>query len=294
MKKKPSILELIKKRVVILDGAMGSMLIAQGLQPGTPSENWNLSNPLKIKEIQKSYFDSGSDAVLTNTFGGTRIKLEAHKQGNRCEEYNKKAVEIAREICPEDCYVAGDIGPTGVFLPPVGKATIELFKENYLEQAKILANEGVDFFFVETMVDIKEAETAVKAIKKVSNLPIMASMTYQKTKKDYFTIMGNDVKSCVQSLVKSGADVIGANCTITSSEIIDLVPILRELTDKPISIKPNAGKPQLKEEKIVYPVTPDEFAQDIKKIVEYKARVIGGCCGTNPLFIERIARIFKR
>ncbi|MHA1220733.1 MAG: homocysteine S-methyltransferase family protein [Candidatus Heimdallarchaeota archaeon] len=267
---KPSVLELIKQRVLVLDGAMGSMLISQGLPAGLPPENWNVTNPEKVRKAHEGYFTAGSDAVLTNTFGGSRLKLDAHGFGDKVKEYNLSAVELAREVCPD-----------------------EDFYETFLEQAKILATAKVDFFFVETMMDVKEAEAAVKAIKKVSNVPIFVSITYQKTKRGYFTIMGDTVEDCVEILTQAGADVIGANCTIGSDEMIDLVPLLKEHSKKPILVKPNAGKPQLVSGKTIYPTSASDFARDISQMVELGARIVGGCCGTNPLFISKIVEQVK-
>ncbi len=294
MRNKKHILDLVKERVVILDGAMGSLLINQGLQIGIPPESWNVTNPEKVQKIHLNYYNAGSDVVLTNTFGGSRLKLSAHNHGERVEEYNIKAVEIAREICPEEGYVAGDVGPSGKFLPPVGKVTLDDFEETFLEQTRTLANAEVDFFFIETMVDLKEAESAVKAAKRTSNLPIFVSITYKKTKRGYFTIMGNSVDQCVNTLRKAGADVIGANCTLSSNEMIDLIPQIRQFTDLPIVAKPNAGKPQLIEGKTVYLTSSKDFAEDIFQMVEKEADIVGGCCGTNPQFIEKIVQRVKR
>ncbi len=288
-----SILDLINEHVVLLDGAMGSELISTGLPAGTPSESWNVTAPEKVKQIHKSYFDAGSDAVFTNTFGGTRIKLDAQQHGDKVEEYNAKAVEIVRSVCPENCFVGGDIGPTGKFLPPVGKATIDDFSENFLEQAKILAENGIDFFFIETMMDIKEAEAAVLAARKVGNIPIFASITYQKTKRGYFTVMGNSIEQCVTILEKAGADVIGANCTIGSDDMIKLIIQLRDATKLPICAKPNAGMPELRNGETVYPTNAEDFARDIVQIVNARANVVGGCCGTDPRYIRKIAEILK-
>lgn len=290
---KKTILDLVKERVVILDGAMGSQLLAAGLQPGTPSEKWNVEHPEIIQRIQKSYFDAGSDVVLTNTFGGTRIKLEAFNQGDKVEEYNSVAVENAHSICPERGLIAGDIGPTGLFLPPVGKATIDDFYENFLEQAKILAENKVDLFFIETMMDIQEAAAAVKAAKKATNIPIIASITFQKTKRGFFTVMGNSIVDCANILSNLGVDVIGANCTITSEEMIDLVPELRKVTSLPISVKPNAGKPELKNGSTFYPTTSEGFSKDIQKMIINGANIVGGCCGTDQSFIEKIFEIVQ-
>lgn len=272
---------------------MGSLLMAKGLSPGNPPESWNVSNPVKVQEIHQDYFKAGSDAVLTNTFGGSRLKLEAHDHGDKIEEYNQKAVELAKSVCPDGCYVAGDIGPSGKFLPPLGDVSIDDFFNNFLEQASILAKAGADFFFIETMVDLLEAEAAVKAAKKVSNIPIFASITYQKTKRGYFTIMGNSVDHCIDILEKAGASVIGANCTIGSDEMIDIVPLMKAGTEKPISVKPNAGKPNLIYGETVYPTKPINFAQDLTKMIFHGARIVGGCCGTNPEFIKVITRQLK-
>ncbi|MBN1330213.1 MAG: homocysteine S-methyltransferase family protein [Candidatus Heimdallarchaeota archaeon] len=293
MKVKQSILDLIKNRIVILDGAMGSLLIDEGLPAGLPPENWNITHPEIIQKIQKSYYDAGSDAVLTNTFGGSRIKLAALKHGEKVEEYNTAAVENARAICPEGRLIAGDIGPSGIFLPPIGNATEDILLENFFEQAKILAENEVDFFFIETMMDLQEAELAVQAVKKVTNLPIIASITYQKTKRGFFTIMGNTVVDCSTRLAKAGANIIGANCTITSEEMVDLVPTLKEATSLPISVKPNAGKPELRDGKIYYPTTTENFAKNILKMVQEKVSIVGGCCGTNPQFIKKIIEKIK-
>ncbi|MCG3215809.1 MAG: homocysteine S-methyltransferase family protein [Candidatus Heimdallarchaeota archaeon] len=291
MVNKSSILELIDERIIILDGALGSLLISQGLPAGMPPEIWNITNPDNIKRIHKEYFDAGSDVVLTNTFGGSRLKLLAHKQGNSIEEYNKKAVELAREVCSNEGYIAGDIGPSGVFLPPVGQATIEDFEENFAEQSQILSDAEVDLFFIETMVDLKEAETAVKVAKSVSNLPIFASITYQKTKKGYYTIMGDSVEQCVNVLERAGADAIGANCTIGSDDMIDLIPQIKQFTQLPIISKPNAGKPQLIQGETVYQASPKEFADDILQMVKSGSCIVGGCCGSNPEFIKEIKQL---
>ena len=288
-----SILDLINERIVVLDGAMGSTLIAAGLKGGIPPESWNIERSELIKKVHSDYFAAGADVVLTNTFGGTRIKLEALKHGDKVEEYNTAAVEIARDVCPKGGYVAGDIGPTGKFLPPVGKITIDDFYENFLEQAKILADSNVDLFFIETMSDINEAVSAVKAVKKVSNAPIIASITYQKTKRGYFTIMGNTIEDCTMALVFAGADVIGANCTIGSDDMIDIIPLLKKATKLPICAKPNAGIPELRAGETFYPTTPKQFTQDILQMIEKEANVVGGCCGTSPEFIKMIAEAVK-
>ena len=273
---------------------MGSRLIDLGLQPGTPPESWNITHPEKIKQIHLEYFSAGSDIVLTNTFGGSRLKLEAHGHGDKVKEYNTRAVELAKEICPPNSYIAGDVGPSGKFLPPVGSITEQEFLENFIEQTTILAEADVDLFFIETMVDLKEAEIAVKAAKRVSNIPIFASITYKKTKRGFFTIMGDSIEQCSEVLKEAGADAIGANCTISSEDMIDLIPLIANSTDLPIIAKPNAGQPQLVEGRTIYMSIPAEFTHDIQQMIKNGAKIVGGCCGSNPEFINEMSNQIKR
>lgn len=272
---------------------MGSLLLSAGLSSGEPPERWNVTRPEKVREIHQAYFSAGSDIVLTNTFGATRAKLSRKKEEQNVEEYNTHAVEIARSVCPEAAYVAGDIGPTGDFLPPVGNATVEKFQTNFREQARILSDAGVDLFFIETMCDIREAEAAVKAAKSVSSIPVFVSMTYKKTKRGFFTIMGDSVETCIKRLEPLKVNAIGANCTVESSEMVELIPSLNQFTDLPIIAKPNAGTPRLRHGETVYTATPEDFAKDIKRMVVEGASIVGGCCGTDPKYLEKIAATLR-
>ncbi|KPJ62344.1 hypothetical protein AMJ44_15710 [candidate division WOR-1 bacterium DG_54_3] len=287
---KGSILDLAKRRVVLFDGAMGSTLISLGLPEGECPESWNLTHPEVISDIHQKYLEAGADVIQTNTFGANRLRLASFGYNNRVEEINIRAVEIAKKVCPKDKFVAGDIGPCGDFLEPMGKFSIEELEKSFLEQAKALAppKGGVDFFSIETMCDLREAMIATEAIKTVSDLPIFVSMTFDKKPKGYFTIMGNTISECATNLKKAGADVIGANCTLGSAEMIGLVEELRKGTDLPIIIQPNAGKPELIGGKLVYRQDPESFAEDIRKTVNAGANFVGGCCGTTHEFIREI------
>jgi 5-methyltetrahydrofolate--homocysteine methyltransferase len=285
---KNSILDLAKKRVVLFDGGMGSTIVFLGLPEGECPEIWNLSHPEVIKDIHRKYLEAGADVIETNTFGANRLRLASFGYENQVEELNIRAVKIAKKVRPEDKFVAGDIGPSGGFLKPLGKFSIEELEESFLEQAKALAQAGVHFFSIETMYDLREAISAIRAIKKVSDLPIFVSMTFDKKTKGYFTLMGNAISECATELKKAGADVIGANCTLGSEEMMGLVDQLRKSTDLPIIIQPNAGKPELIEGKLTYPQDPENFGEDMKKIVKAGANFVGGCCGTTPEFIREI------
>jgi 5-methyltetrahydrofolate--homocysteine methyltransferase len=287
---KKSILDLAKKRVVLFDGAMGSTVISLGLPEGECPESWNLTHSDVIGDIHQKYLEAGADVIQTNTFGASRLRLASFGYDNRVEEINIRAVEIAKKVCPEGKYVAGNIGPCGGFLKPMGKFSIEELEKSFLKQAKALAppKGGVDFFSIETMCDLREAMIAIKVIKTVSDLPIFVSMTFDKKPKGYFTMMGNTISECATELKKAGADVIGANCTLGSGEMIGLVEKLRKSTDLPIIIQPNAGKPELIGGKLVYLQDSESFAEDIRKIVKAGANFVGGCCGTTHEFIREI------
>jgi 5-methyltetrahydrofolate--homocysteine methyltransferase len=285
---KNSILDLAKKRVVLFDGGMGSTLVSLGLPEGECPESWNLAHPEVIRDIHRKYLEAGADIIETNTFGANQLRLVSFGYDNRVEEINARAVKIAKEVCPEDKFVAGDIGPCGGFLKPVGKVSIEELEESFLEQAKALSQAGVDLFFIETMYDLREALTAIKAIKNVSDLPIFVSMTFDKKPKGYFTIMGNTISECASELRKAGADVIGANCTLGSKEMIGLIEELRKHTDLPIIAQPNAGKPEFVQNKLTYPQDSKSFVEDMMKIIKAGANFVGGCCGTTPEFISEI------
>jgi 5-methyltetrahydrofolate--homocysteine methyltransferase len=285
---KNSILDLAKKRVVLFDGGMGAILVSLGLPEGECPESWNLSHPEVIRDIHRKYFEAGADVIETNTFGANRLRLASFGYDNQVEELNARAVEIVKKVCPEDKFVAGDIGPCGGFLKPVGKVSIEELEESFLEQAKALAFGQVDFFSIETMYDLREAMSAVKAIKKVSDLPIFVSMTFDKKPKGFFTLMGNTISECGSKLKKAGADVIGANCTLGSKEMIGLIEELRKNTDLPIIAQPNAGKPEFVQNKLTYPQDSKSFAEDMMKIIKAGANFVGGCCGTTPEFISEI------
>jgi 5-methyltetrahydrofolate--homocysteine methyltransferase len=287
---KKSILDLAEERVVLFDGGMGSSLISLGLPEGECPESWNLTHSEVIKDIHRKYLEAGADVIQTNTFGASRLRLTSFGYENKVEDVNARAVEIAKKVCPEDKFVAGDIGPCGGFLEPMGKFSVKEFKGSFLEQAQALAppKGGVDFFSIETMCDLREALAAIKAIKMVSNLPIFVSMTFDKKPKGYFTLIGNTISECATELQKAGADVIGANCTLGSAEMIGLAEELRKSTDLPIIIQPNAGKPELICRKLVYQQDSESFAEDIRRIVKAGANFVGGCCGTTPEFIREI------
>ncbi|MEA2005210.1 MAG: homocysteine S-methyltransferase family protein [Acidobacteriota bacterium] len=291
---KSNILDLITERIVLLDGGMGTELINNGFPSGACPELWNVENPGIIKKIQKNYFDAGSDAILTNSFGGNTIKLSAYNLEERCYELNYEAARIANEVKPDGKFVGGSIGPTGKFLKPTGNFIEEEFEESFTKQAKALSDGKVDFILIETQYDIKEALCAFRASKRVSSVPVFVTMTFNIYPKGYFTIMGNSVKQCIEEFMANEVPVIGANCTLNSKDMANLIKTMRQATTLPLIAKANAGQPVLDSNGIVqYTQTVKEYVKYIPQIIKNGANIIGGCCGTDPKYIRQMAKIIK-
>jgi 5-methyltetrahydrofolate--homocysteine methyltransferase len=286
-------MELVEQRTVVFDGAMGTMLFAAGLKSGDIPELWNTEKPEVVKSVHSQYFDAGVDVVHTNTFGGTTIKLHQKGLSDRMEAINLAAVKLARSVCPENGFVAGDLGPTGKMLKPLGDASSEELLESFYHQASVLLKGGADLISIETMFSLEEAVAAIRGAKKAGDCPIVAALTYNKTPNGFFTIMGEGVEQCVSAFEAEGVDVIGSNCNLGSEDMIDLVRDLRQQTQKPILIQPNAGKPVQKEGVTIYEQTAENFAADIKKIVQSGANMVGGCCGTNADFMQAVVDILQ-
>ena len=277
-------------KIVLFDGAMGSELIKRDLEPGKVPDLLNIEKANSVVEIHKSYYDAGSDMCQTNTFGATPLNLKRHDVEDRIKEIIENALDNIKKACPPGRLIVGDIGPTGEFRPPVGNASSEDWYLSFSTQVKLLEN-GVDLWHIETISDIEEMLAAVRAIKDISNKPIIASITYNKTKRGFFTIMGDSLEKCINSLENENVDVIGTNCTLGSNEMLDLLKQAIELTNKPISVKPNAGKPRLEGLRTSYEQPIEEFVKDIHEMIKLGAKIVGGCCGTSPKTISEIRKI---
>ena len=288
-----SILERAQSRTVILDGAMGTMLMAAGLAAGEVPERLNRDRPEQIMDIHRRYFEAGSDAVHTNTFGGNPIKLADRGAADEMSRLNRDAVRIARAVCPSDRYVAGDIGPTGKMMAPLGDVTREQMVEAFFAQAEALLSEGVDLISIETMFSLEEALAAVEGAQNAGAPLIVAATTYQQTKNGFFTVMGETPKQCASAFERAGVDGIATNCTLGSRDMIDLTRELREATDRPLLVQPNAGKPVTRKGVTFYEQTPEEFARDALAIREAGADMVGGCCGTDDRFIRGLVKILS-
>lgn len=291
---KHGLMEVITRKVVLFDGGMGTMLISSGLREWEVPESWNISKPDQLVEIHTAYLEAGAEVIQTNTFGANRIKLSSSDAGKELDpvEVNEKGVECARRAIDrfgaEDRFLAGEIGPTGLFYPPVGKLTDEEASKAFTEQARTLEKAGVDLFIIETMYDLREALAALKSVRRVSDRPVVIELTFEKKPRGYFTMMGDTPEKEIEAFLSEGASVMGANCTLASGDMIDLVSSFREMTDAPLVFQPNAGRPEMEHGVPAYKQHPQEFADDIEKMVRAGANAVGGCCGTNPDFIRAV------
>ncbi len=284
-------MDIIEKAIkdgLLFDGAMGTMLIREGLKGGKASELWILEKPDVVRNIHKSYFEAGSNVVTTNTFGGSPIKLSKVGLGKEVEEINKIAVQLAKEAAGDNKFVAGDIGPTGEMLKPFGTISSEEAVDCFAEQAEYLYKAGADLFIIETMFDIKESLAAINGVQSVSSLPIFATLTFEQKPTGFVTLMGNRVEDSMKRLVDAGAEAVGANCSIGSDKMVLLAGEIRDCIDSPVIIQPNAGIPEVKGLSIIYPEDEDFFSDNILSIKKIGVEIVGGCCGTTPEYIQRI------
>ncbi|MFZ0033364.1 MAG: homocysteine S-methyltransferase family protein [Sedimentisphaerales bacterium] len=298
---KISLRKKISEGIFLLDGAMGTQLIARGIKGGVCNDYLNIDSPDTIFGIHRAYFQAGSNAVLTNTFGANKFALGRHGLGDKVKEINTAAVKIARRAAGEGRYVLGDIGPSGDFLEPLGNLKADELANAFRQQAEVLLAGGVDGFIIETMTSLDEAAIAIEAVKSVScdELPVFASMAFDKVAKGFKTMMGVDVESAVAKMVSLDVNVVGFNCGTSSlDEYVELakkfVSAVNTLDKKVLVFaEPNAGKPELVDGRTIYKVSSEDFASAAEKIHSAGVNIIGGCCGTGPEHIKAIAEKIK-
>lgn len=288
------LISLLKRMIVVLDGATGTELIARGLSAGECPEHWNLLHPERVKEVHRKYYGAGSTIVLSNTFGGSRLKLEPYGLQDHVGEINRAGAMILKEVCPVGCFAGGDIGPTGKLLKPTGDFEPEDFQEIFEEQAFALQDGGVDLIAIETMYDLREAAIALRAALK-TGLPVFVTLPFIKKKKGFFTMMGDKPDECFRTLKEDGAAAVGTNCSLDHSQMVEFVESLSKASlSGPFIVKPNAGQPRLEGSTTVYDANPDEYVEAVTKMISAGASMVGGCCGTSPLFISKLAHELKR
>ena len=286
------LLKVAQTRVILFDGGIGTELIRHGFQSGECPEKWNIDKNDIVMSIHKSYFDAGADIITTNSFGGNTIKLSSYDMGDKCYDLNIAAAQLAVSVKPKDRWVAGSIGPTGKFLKPVGEYEEKDFENAFNEQIRGLKDGGIDVLLMETHYDLKELMCAIRAAQKISGCPpIFATMTFNKTPRGFYTIMGNPVTQSFKELKKIGVNVVGANCTLDSKDMSELVKIMRESTDLPILAQANAGQPSVTSKGVVYSQPLEDYVKYIPDMIKNGADFIGGCCGTNPEYIREMFKI---
>jgi 5-methyltetrahydrofolate--homocysteine methyltransferase len=279
---------LEEKKVIISDGAWGTELMKIGFKEGCP-EIWNLTHPEEVKKIAQSYIEAGSEIIMTNTFGGSFLKLKKYNLESQIIEINKIGVEISRAVANKSLVFAS-MGPTGEFLSPVGEITEKEMIENFIGQVKGFIQGKADGIVLETMSDINEVQCAIKAIRELSEMPVIVSMTFSMGPKGFATIMGITPEKFGETMEKEKVDAIGTNCTLSINDFISLVKSIKNSTSFPIWVKPNAGIPQIKNEKIFYPDTAEYMTGYIKDLIQQGAKIIGGCCGTTPQHIKLMVK----
>lgn len=275
----------------IFDGAMGTMLQAGGLKPGACPELMNIEHPDVVKSIHEAYIKAGSTIIETNTFGASTIKLEHYGLADRMTELNTAAVKIAKSAAGERAKVAGSMGPTGRFIQPLGDLDFEAAYQVFYEQSQALAAAGVDYFIIETCIDIQEMRAALLASKEAApKIPVICQLSYSE---DGRTVTGTDPQSAAVILAAMGADIIGVNCSLGPEQLVPIVKTLAENCQVPISVQPNAGMPYLDNGETKFPMGAVEFGTWGRKLVEAGASFLGGCCGTTPEHIKELAKNVK-
>jgi len=284
--------------LLVFDGGYGTALFEAGLADGACPELWNDTRGDVVRGIHAGYFGAGSHLVETNTFGGSRLKLNEYAIGDRTRELNEKGARLARSVCPPGGYVAGSIGPTSR-LPaeyePLGDTSDEQYLATFREQAEALAGGGVDLFAVETMMFPQEAVAAIRACKAASDLPVMATMFFQYEERHDRdrTMWGESPADVARNLVGAGADIVGMNCGRGPDRAISIIREMRAATSVPLIAYPNAGLPITSGDRTTYELGPEAMAKEYPALLDAGCSIVGGCCGSGPEHIRLIAEVVR-
>ncbi len=281
--------------ILISDGAMGTFLQAKGLLPGESPESWCCTHPVDVRDVAEAYIAAGADIVSTDSFGGTCFKQREFGLADKVDEFNVAAARLAKEAMGDKGYVVASVGPTGQIVEDEGgDATEEELYDAFKQQVMALAAGGADALVMETMSSITEATIAIKAAKENTNLPVIATFTFESGARGFRTMMGVSPTRAAEEAVAAGADIIGANC---GNGIANMIEITRELRTAapitPIMIQSNAGVPVLEDGKTVFKESPADMAARVKELIEAGANIIGGCCGTTPEHIKAMAEVAR-
>ena len=282
---RPSFLEALDTRVLVCDGAMGTMLYARGIFLNRSFDELNLTQPDLVAEVHQAYVTAGADVIETNTFGANRVKLGAFALADRVHAINAQGARIARHAARDEAYVAGAIGPLGVRVEPWGKTGVDEAEAHFREQAQALVDGGVDLFILETFRDVNEIGAAIKAVRSICALPIVAQMT---TEEDGNSLDGVAPESFVPDLEQRGADVVGLNCSVGPAAMLETLERMARVAHARLSAQPNAGKPREIEGRNLYLCSPDYMASYARRFIGAGVRLVGGCCGTTPDHVRAI------
>ncbi len=276
-------------KVSIADGATATNYQQMGLGLGVPPEEWVLDEPQNVLALHRAFVEAGSDIILTNSFGGTRLRMRDSKYAERAPEINRRAAELARQAAGKSVLVAGSMGPTGMLMEPLGELTHDAAVDAFAEQAAALAEGGADLLLLETFFGLDEAQAAVEGVRRVSALPLVVSFSYDQGTR---TMMGTRPAEMVRAMAPLGLAAIGANCGKTLAAMEQVVAEMAEANaGLPLWVKPNAGLPVGIPP--TYPTTPEEMAEYAVQYVRAGARVVGGCCGTTPAHVRAMAQAVR-
>jgi methionine synthase / methylenetetrahydrofolate reductase (NADH) len=282
---KPSFLEALDQRVLVCDGAMGTMLYARGIFLNRSFDELNLTKSELVAEVHQAYVRAGADVIETNTFGANRIKLGAFGLAEQVHAINLQGAKIARHAAREQVYVAGAIGPLGIRIEPWGKTGVDEAEEFFREQARALVEGGVDLFVLETFRDVNEIGAAIRAVRSVCDLPIVAQVT---TEEDGNSLDGAAPEAFVPALEFLGAQVVGLNCSVGPAGMLETIERMAHVATVKLSAQPNAGRPREVEGRNFYLCSPEYMASYARRFISNGVRLVGGCCGTTPEHIRHI------
>jgi 5-methyltetrahydrofolate--homocysteine methyltransferase len=292
---KPSLIEALRERVLLGDGAMGTEIQRAGLESGGCGEAWNLDHPERVLAIQQRYVEAGSDILLSHSFGACRIMLNRHGEGERTPDINRAAVRIARDALAGRGYVLGDIGPFGGLMQPYGDVAPAEVERAFAEQARALVEAGADGIIVETQTALEELEIAIAAAKDAGAAVVIGSIAFDRMleEHDVRTMMGVPPERAAEFMAEHGCDVAALNCGtgVDMAMAARIVTRYRASCGLPVMAQPNAGQPVLEDMKVVYKETAEEMAAGLPGLLAAGPRIVGGCCGSTPDHIRRFRQI---
>jgi methionine synthase I (cobalamin-dependent) len=290
--------EALASRCLVCDGGMGTQLVARGLKAGDVPELWNVDRAADVAAVHRAYSDAGCDIVTTNTFGCSSVAMARHGLDARCDELNTAAVKLARTAVTPGRFILGDIGPLTQMIEPYGDLTEDDASASFAQQAKSLANAGVDALVIETMSDTNEMTLAIRAARSVCDLPVIATYAFSRAADGTFrTMMGTTAADAMTAAIDAGASVVGANCgtSLSLPDYADLARVVLEAAGRtPVIIQPNAGSPKLIDGNYTYDATPQAMAELAQELQRAGVRIIGGCCGTTPAHLKAMAAEIRR